>query len=163
MAFGQSMGASVVLATAASRPREVDGIALSNPYVFDARLRLLPLGRRFVRNLPGVANDIALPGQDENADDAMPVSAVAEMAAMMHVVRSTLPSLRKPVIVFRSGTDHVVPRSNAAKVLARIGSERAELIECPDSYHVVTLDHDAPLVRARLLGFARELDAARGA
>jgi carboxylesterase len=162
VAFGQSMGGSVVLATAASHPRGVDGIALANPYVFDVRLRLLPAARRFVRNLKGIANDIAKPGEDENADEAMPVEAVAEMAAMMRVVRASLPSLRQPVLIFRSGADHVIPRSNAERVLARIGSDRKELIACPRSYHVVTLDHDAPLVRERLLAFANDLDVGQG-
>ena len=42
-----------------------------------------------------------------------------------------------------------------------LGSERKELIHCPRSYHVITLDHDAPMVRERVLAFARELDKAR--
>jgi hypothetical protein len=34
-------------------------------------------------------------------------------------------------------------------------------VPCPNSYHVVTLDHDAPLVRDRVLAFANELDVGR--
>jgi carboxylesterase len=68
--------------------------------------------------------------------------------------------VRQPVVVFRSGTDHVVPGANARKVLERIGSARTELVPCPRSFHVVTLDHDAPLVRERVRSFALELDAA---
>lgn len=159
--FGQSMGASVVLRLVAERPADVEGIALANPYVFDARHLLIPVGRRFLRNARGIANDIAMPGQDENADDRLPVPAVAEMAAMMRGVRSELPSIRQPAVIFVSGDDHVIPRTNARKVLERIGSERKELVECPRSFHVVTLDHDAPLVRERVLAFARNLDAAK--
>ena len=70
----------------------------------------------------------------------MPVPAIAQMAAMMKHVRAALPEIRQPLVVFRSGTDHVIPRSNAARVLERIGSERRELVPCPNSYHVVTLD-----------------------
>lgn len=162
VALGQSMGASVVLSLAASRPHEVDGMALTNPYVFDRRLLAVPVGRRFLRNVKGVANDIARPGQDERGYGTMPVPAIVEMAAMMRLVRAALPEIRQPVVIFRSGTDHVVPRSNAGKVLERIGSERRQLVPCPNSYHVVTLDHDAPLVRERVLAFARELDAAKG-
>ncbi|HEY7756380.1 MAG TPA: alpha/beta fold hydrolase [Actinomycetota bacterium] len=162
VAFGQSMGASVALALAASRPADVDGLALANPYVSDARHAVIPLGRLVLRDVRGVANDIALPGVDENADERMPVAAVAEMAAMLRVVRSALPTIRQPVVVFRSGVDHVIPRSNARKLLDRIGSQRTELVACPRSFHVVTLDHDAPLVRERVLAFARELDGAKG-
>ncbi len=160
--LGQSMGASVVLSLVASRPHEVEGIALTNPYVFDRRLLAVPVGGRFLRTIKGVSNDIAKPGQDEHGDRVMPVPAIAEMAAMMKRVRVSLPEIRQPIVVFRSATDHVVPRRNAEKVLERIGSEHQELIVCPNSYHVVTLDHDAPLVRERVLAFARELDGAKG-
>lgn len=159
--FGQSMGASVVLSLATSRPHEVDGIALTNPYVFDRRLLAVPIGSRFLKDVKGVANDIAKPGQDERGDVVMPVPAIAQMSAMMKHVRAALPQIRQPIVVFRSGTDHVVPPSNAEKVLARIASPRRELVPCPNSYHVVTLDFDAPLVQERVLAFARALDAAK--
>jgi carboxylesterase len=157
--FAQSMGASVALLLASSRPSEIDGLALANPYVFDARLLVAPVGRLVLREVKGIANDIAKPGQDENADKRMPVPAILEMAALLRRARAVLPSIRHPVVVFRSGTDHVIPGANARKVLERIGSERTELVPCPRSYHVVTLDHDAPLVRERVRSFALELDA----
>ena len=80
---------------------------------------------------------------------------------MMRVVRSELPEILQPLLLFRSGHDHVIPGSNARKVFERIGSARKELVECPASFHVVTLDRDAPLVRDRTLAFVRELAAAR--
>jgi carboxylesterase len=159
--FGQSMGGAVVLALAAARPHDVDGIALANPYVFDARHALAPIVRWLPRDLKGVANDIAKPGEDENADDRIPVATAIQMAALTRLVRSELPEILQPTVVFKSGADHVIPRSNARKVLERIGSTRKDLVPCPRSYHVVTLDHDAPLVRERLLSFARDLDAAK--
>lgn len=159
--LGQSGGASVVLTVVASRPHDVDGIALTNPYVFDARLLAVPVGRRVLRDWKGVANDIAKPGQDEHGYRRTPVAAIAELSELMRFVRAALPEIRQPVVVFRSGTDHVIPRSNALKVLERIGSERKQLVPCPNSYHVVTLDHDAPLVQERVLAFANELDAER--
>lgn len=159
--FGQSMGASVVLSLAASRPHEVDGIALTNPYVFDRRLLAVPIGSRFLKDVKGIANDVAKPGADEHGDTVMPVPAIAQMAAMLKHVRAALPEIRQPIVVFGSRTDHVIPRSNAERVLERIGSERRELVLCPNSYHVVTLDYDGPLVQELVLAFARELDDAR--
>jgi carboxylesterase len=161
VAFGQSMGGAVVLRLVASRPGGVEGIALANPYVFDARHLVIPVGRLFLREVGGIANDIAMPGQDENADDHMPVPAVAEMATMLRHVRRDLPSIRVPAVVFVSGADHVIPKGSARKVYERLGAERKELVPCPRSYHVVTLDHDAPLVSERVLAFARELDTGR--
>ena len=162
VAFGQSGGGSVILAVVASRPHDVDGVALTNPYVFDARLLAIPVGRRVLRDWRGIANDIAKPGQDERGYERLPVAGLAELSELTRFVRSVLPEIRQPTVVFRSGADHVIPRSNAVKVLQRIGSERKQLVDCPNSYHVVTLDHDAALVRERVLAFANELDAGKG-
>lgn len=161
VAFGQSMGGAVVLRLVASRPGDVEGVALANPYVFDTRHLLIPVARHFVREVGGVANDIAKPGQDENADERMPVPAVAEMAEMLRHVRRDLGSIRVPAVIFVSGADHVIPNGSARKVYERIGSERKELVPCPRSYHVVTLDHDAPRVCERVLTLALDLDAGR--
>jgi carboxylesterase len=161
VAFGQSGGASVVLALVASRPHDVDGIAITNPYVFDARLLTLPIGRRVLRDWKGIANDIAKPGQDEHGYRRTPVAGLVELSELTRFVRSVLHEIRQPIVVFRSSTDHVIPRSNGLKVLERVGSERKQLVDCPNSFHVITLDHDAPLVRERVLAFATQLDAER--
>lgn len=129
--------------------------------MFDRRLLAVPVFRHVLRNWNAVANDIAKPGVDENGDAVTPVARLAEMSAMLRVVRSALPGIRQPLVIFHSGTDHVAPRSNPKRVLARIGSERTELVPCPRSYHVVTLDHDAPIVRERLLAFAQEAGGER--
>jgi carboxylesterase len=91
VAFGLSMGGSVVLALAASRSSDVHGIALANPYVFDSRHLLIPVGKRFLRDVPGTPNDIAKPGMDEMAYDRMPVPAIVSMAVMMKGVRAATP------------------------------------------------------------------------
>jgi len=161
VAFGQSMGGAIALHLAATRAGEVDAIALANPYVFDIRHAVIPVGRLVLREVNGVANDISITGVEENADARMPVPAIAQMAAMLRLVRRELSAIRQPVVLFRSANDHVIPRGGPAKVLARLGSVRKQLVECPSSFHVVTLDRDAPLVRERLLAFAREIDAAR--
>ena len=159
--FAQSMGAAVALHLAATRPDDVDGLALANPYVSDARLLITPVGRLFLREVKGVADDISIEAETEIAYPRMPVPALAEMAAMLRIVRGELARVRQPLVVFRSGTDHVIPSSNARRVLEGVGSSRKELVECRDSFHVVTLDRDAPLVRERTLAFVRELAAAR--
>ena len=159
--FGQSMGASVVLHLAATRGADVDGVALANPYVFDARHLLIPVARWFVRSTKGIANDIAKQGQDEVAYERMPTPAIVQLAAMLRTVRRELGEVRQPIVIFASGTDHVVSTANPRKVIAAVGSRTTEVVACPRSYHVVTLDHDAATVRERLLAFARSLDAER--
>jgi len=62
-----------------------------------------------------------------------------------------------PLLVFRSQLDHVIPRGNVRRVLDRVGSTRRDLVACPNSFHVVTLDHDAPMVQERVLDFVKTL------
>jgi carboxylesterase len=157
--FAQSMGGTVALHLAATRPGDLDGIVLVNPYVFDARLYAAPVGRRLLRDVKGIADDISIEGVTEGGYARMPLPAIAQMGAMLRVVRGELARIRQPLLVFRSGTDHVIPRSNARRVLRRIGSSRKDLVECPGSFHVVTLDRDAPPVRERTLAFVREIAA----
>jgi carboxylesterase len=156
--FGQSMAASLAVHLAASRPDAVDGLALSSPYVFDLRHALLPIGRWFVRNLKGFdEGDIKKPGLNELAYDRLPVPAIVTMAALMKRARAELSQIRAPALVFAPRKDHTIPESNPRRVVEALGSARKELIECPNSYHVITLDNDAPMVRERVLSFARQL------
>lgn len=159
--LGQSMGGALAVHLAATR-QEVDGVVLASPYVFDPRLRLLPIGRLVLRRLKGIGNDIARPGQDEMAYEAIPVESLATMYELLQRARADLRSVRCPALVFEPAADHTIPRSNPRKVFAGLGSDRKTLVRCPNSYHVITLDHDAEMVAARILTFARELDAQGG-
>jgi carboxylesterase len=158
--FGQSMAASLAVHLAASRPDAVDGLVLCSPYVFDPRHVLIPIGRWFVRSIKGFnAGDIKKSGQDELAYDRLPVPGIVTMAALMKRARAELARVRAPALVFAPGADHTIPASNPRRVFDALGSAHKELIECPESYHVITLDNDAPMVRERVLRFARELAA----
>ena len=159
--FGQSMGGALAIQVAATHPGDLDGLVLCSPYVFDVRLMALPVGRLFMKQVKGIGNDIAKPGQDEGAYDVLPVEGISTMFRLLQLARVALPKVRAPALVFEAGTDHAIPRSNPRKVFEALGSERKELIHCPRSYHVITLDHDAPMVRERVLAFARELDETR--
>ena len=159
--LGQSMGGALAVHLAATHPADLDGLVLCSPYVFDLRLIGLPVGRLFLKQVKGIGNDIAKPGQDEGAYDVLPVEAISTMFRLLTFARAELPEVRTPALVFEPGQDHAIPRSNPRKVYEALGSPRKELIRCPRSYHVITLDHDAEMVRERVLAFARELDAAK--
>jgi carboxylesterase len=128
-----------------------------NPYPFDARLLILPVARRVKRTAKAVGDDIALRGVTEIAYSELPVPAVAQMARAQRLARRDLSNVTAPVLVFRSTRDHVIPRSNARRVFDALGSTRKELIDCPSSFHVVSLDHDASMVRARALDLLRSV------
>jgi carboxylesterase len=155
--FAQSFGAALAVHLAAERADEVDGLALLSPYLFDARLRFLPIARLVKRQAKAVGDDIARPGVTELAYPALPVRAITTMAELQTIARRDLPRVTAPALVFRPGQDHTIPRSNPQRVFDALGSSRKELVECPSSYHVVSLDHDAPMVRARVLEFLRAL------
>jgi len=157
--LAQSMGAALAVHLAATRPSDVDGLVLCSPYVFDLRLLAIPVGRIFVRQVRGVGNDIARPGQDEKAYEVMPVEGISTMFRLLQFARAELPRVRTPALVFQPGQDHTVPRSNPRKVFEALGSERKELIACTRSFHVITLDHDADMVRERVRAFALDLDS----
>lgn len=159
--LAQSMGGAIAIHLAATDPGALDGLALCSPYVFDLRLMALPVGRLFLRQVKGIGNDIARPGQDERAYDVMPVEGIATMFHLLTRARAELPKVRTPTLVFEPGADHTIPRSNPRKVYEALGSERKELIRCPRSFHVITLDHDAEMVRERVRAFAVGLDEAR--
>ena len=153
----QSFGAALAVRLAARSPEAVDAIALLSPYLFDARLLILPVARHVKRTAKAVGDDIARPGVIELAYPELPVRAVAAMAEVQRLARRDLPRVTAPALVFRPGHDHVIPRSNPRRVFEALGSARKELVECPSSYHVISLDHDAPMVQARVLELLRSL------
>jgi carboxylesterase len=159
--LGQSMGGALAIHLAATDPGALDGLVLCSPYVFDVRLMALPVGRLLLKQVKGVGNDIAKPGQDERAYDVLPVEGIVTMFRLLMHARAELPRVRAPALVFEPGKDHTIPRSNPRKVHAALGSARKELIRCPRSFHVITLDHDAEMVRERVRDFALDLDAAK--
>jgi carboxylesterase len=157
--FGQSMGGAIALLLAADRRTDVSGLALANPYVWDPKLVLVPLVVPLVRSVKGVAGDIRKPGMTEGGYRRIPLRAVATMRELLRTADRRLSDVTAPLVVFRSGEDHAIPKVNAERVLARVASARKDLVPCPNSYHVVSLDHDAEMVRERVLAFGRSLEA----
>lgn len=157
LVVAQSFGAALGVHLAAQRSAEVDGLALLSPYLFDARLMVLPVARFVKRRSKAVGDDIARPGVTELAYPEVPIPALLTMAEFLKIARRDLPTVVAPALVFRPGRDHTIPRSNARRVLDALGSPRKGLVECPDSYHVISLDHDAPMAQARILDFLSTL------
>lgn len=158
-----SFGAAIALHLAARHPDAVKGVALVNAYVRDRRIALTPFLWPLIPPRKGVGNDIKKPGEDELPNERIPVRGLAEVARFLRVVAGELPSVRQPLLVFNAREDHVVPRGTAQWLLRRVGSERKELVELPNSYHVATLDHDAELIFERTHEFAEAVTAAHGA
>lgn len=145
--FGQSMGGTLALRLAQRYP-DIAGLTLVNPSVTTRRRgqALLPLASRVLPSLPGIPGDIAKPGGFELAYNRLPLRAMTSLRELWAQVRVELPVIRQPLLVYRSRVDHIVEAVNAQIVLEGVGShDRTELV-LPNSYHVATLDHDAPTV-----------------
>ena len=57
------------------------------------------------------------------------------------------------MLLLRSPQDHVVPASSSALLLSRISSQDVTEVLLEESYHVATLDNDAPRIFAESADF----------
>ncbi|MGQ0846076.1 MAG: alpha/beta hydrolase [Sporichthyaceae bacterium] len=157
--MGLSMGGALALRLAEREGSRVAGVVVVNPSVLsrNPKLKALPLLHRFVPSLPGIASDVRKPGVTELAYDRTPLRALESLRRAWPVVRADLPRVTAPLLLMRSLVDHVVESDSSAEVLARVSStDRAEVV-LHDSYHVATLDHDAPRIYEASLAFVRRL------
>ena len=156
---GLSMGGCLALDLAERRGRDVTGLVLVNPLVNRDRrdIVLLPLLKHVVPAFPGVSNDIKKVGSDEVAYARTPLRAAHSMFQGIRVVRSRLPEVTQPLLLFRSRTDKVVDPSSGRIIMATVSSRDLEERVLEDSYHVATLDHDAPAVFDGTVEFVRRV------
>lgn len=145
---GLSMGGALALQLAQGHGPRISGLVLVNPAVKfdDPRTLLLPVLKHVVGSLGAIGNDISKEGVTELAYTRTPLKAAhSQLAAWQSVVRD-LPEVTQPVLLLRSPQDHVVPASSSALILSRISSRDVTEILLEDSYHVATLDNDAPRI-----------------
>ena len=72
-------------------------------------------------------------------------------------MRGRLGALTCPLLVIYSRDDHSVPPENSKALPTLVGSKNVTVLELQDSYHVVPLDNDLPLVDERVASFAESL------
>jgi len=140
-----SVGSALALRLAEQYGERVAGMSLVNPIITqkDSRYRLIPLLRRMVPALPGTANDIAKPGQDEGGYPRIPLSSLHSLMLAGPQLRADLPKITSPLLIFKSSIDHVVGTSSVPFILSSVSSTDVTLVKLERSYHVATLDYDA--------------------
>lgn len=160
---GLSMGGCLALRLAEQRPDDVAGVVLVNPAVAsrDPRLKAVPLLKHVLPSMAAIGGDIKKPGVAEGAYDRTPLRALHSMMQMWDDVRDGLDRVQAPVLFFRSVEDHVVDESTLALVRERVRPDLLTVVELTDSYHVATVDHDAPLIRERSAAFVAEVTGGR--
>lgn len=157
-AMGLSMGGTMVIRLAEQRPAEVAGLVVVNPSLGTDRKDIkyaLPLLRRFVPSLPGIASDIRKPDTTELAYDRTPLKAMHSLSRLWPQVAADLPKLTAPVLLYRSRVDHVVEPMSGRLLRTTASSTEVTEVILEESFHVATLDHDAPAILAGSLEFVR--------
>lgn len=149
-----SMGGALAVHMATRHHDRLRGLVVINPYIHDPRLAAASVAGVFVRSIKGVINDIKKPGQDEVGYDRIPTKVLPSLHRLLKTAEADLPRVRLPLLVFSSPEDHTVKPANARLFFERAGSTDKELIPLTNSYHVATLDNDAPAMFDRILGFA---------
>jgi esterase/lipase len=155
---GLSMGGTLATRLAEVRADDVAGLVLVNPALLTQRLdaKLLPLISRFTGSWAPIASDIKKPGVTELAYPKLPTRAMMQLRQLWAATRADLGRVTAPVIVFHSVEDHVVEPVNSTVLLAGVGSADTTEVLLEDSYHVATLDNDAPKIFAGSVDWIRE-------
>jgi carboxylesterase len=156
--FGLSMGGCLALRLAEVHGSAVRGLVLVNPSLApDTKLFLLaPVLKHVPLSLPGIASDIKKPGGREFGYDRVPVRAAATLPRLWGVTTRHLGDVTQPVLIYRSTVDHVVGPASMRVLLQGLATSQVTVRECPDSYHVATLDNDAGAIFEGSVAFVRD-------
>ncbi|MCA1710652.1 MAG: alpha/beta fold hydrolase [Actinobacteria bacterium] len=156
-AMGLSMGGTLVLRLAEERAEQVAGVVVVNASLGTDRkdAKLAPLLSKVIPSFPGIGSDIKKEGVTELAYAKIPLKAVASLQGMWPVVAEDLAKISCPVLVYRSRVDHVVPPVSGETLMKGLAGGTVEERVLEDSYHVATLDNDAPAIFDGSLAFVR--------
>ncbi len=162
---GLSMGGTLACWLAEHHPG-IAGIAVVNPLAdppveefTDGIRALLDAGTEVI---DGIGSDIAKEGVVEAAYPRTPLAAALSLFEGVGEVAGRLSAIRCPTLLFSSREDHVVDPASGDR-LERSVSGPVVRVRLDRSYHVATLDWDAPLIEQGVVDFALEVMGGPGA
>ncbi|MGI8536563.1 MAG: alpha/beta hydrolase [Mycobacteriales bacterium] len=155
--MGLSMGGTLALRLAELRAADVAGLVVVNASLGSQRrdVKLAPALSRVLASRPGAGSDIKKAGVSELAYPRTPLKALASLLQAWPVVCADLPRITCPVLAYRSRIDHVVEPVSGRLLLAGLAGGTVEERVLDNSYHVATLDNDAPTIFQGSLEFVR--------
>jgi carboxylesterase len=118
--------------------------------------KLLPLLAKVFPGWAPIGSDVKKPGVVEQAYPKLPTRAMLGLSRLWVATRGDLAKITAPLLVFRSREDHVVEPASTEALLAGVSSTDATEVVLENSYHVATLDNDAPLIFERTAEWIRE-------
>jgi carboxylesterase len=152
---GLSMGATLACWLTERHP-EIVGVTVVNPLLqsppqefLDGIQSLLDAGTESVE---GIGSDIAKDGAVEAAYSGTPLAPALSLFEAADKVGKNLGEIRCPSLLFSSRVDHVVDPASGDLFEASVGGP-LERVYLERSYHVATLDWDAPLIEERVVKF----------
>ncbi len=162
---GLSMGGGLALRLAEQHHDKIAGLVLVNPAIMlsDKRLLVLPVLRRLMPSLAGIASDIAKPQVDEGGYSRTPLNALASQTLLWRDIRKNLAGVDQPLLIFRSLVDHVVDPSSVALICQAVSSTEVTERLLHRSYHVATMDYDAEDIFTESIEFINRVLSARQA
>ena len=156
---GLSMGGTLSCWLAATH-QAIAGIAVVNPMVdppneeYRGAIRsLLDTGTDWA---PGIGSDIAKEGVTEAAYDGAPLAAALSFFEGVDELFPRLADIRCPVLLFSSRQDHVVEPGSGDVLAGAVGGP-VERVFLERSYHVATLDWDAPVIEEKVVAFCDDV------
>lgn len=158
---GLSMGGALVLRLAEDHPDRVAGLVLVNPAVGTKRfdVKLLPVLKHLVPSFPGLANDIKKPGVDERGYDRTPLKAIHSLIQTWPAIVADLPRITAPLLYLRSTVDHVVDEVSQPLITSKVSSRDITEVRLENSFHVATIDNDAPKIFEESAAFVARVTA----
>ena len=156
---GFSMGAAASLHVAARYQSQLTGLILVNPMIHrkNAWPTAVKIASRLVKSFGTAGSDIKREDVTQWKYDRTPMRAAHQLLRLLEETRPLLPTIKLPLLLFRSAIDHTLPASNSDVILSSIGSDEKREITLQNSYHVAPLDHDQRLIFTDSLRFIREL------
>jgi carboxylesterase len=164
-AGGLSMGGALVLRLAEEHPDGVAGLIVVNPSLGTARRDAAVWGtmRHVVKSTRAIGSDIRRPGVTELAYERTPVAGAYQMTLLWKATAASLGRITAPTLLFRSRVDHVVEPLSGRLLRAGCTSCDVEERILEDSYHVATLDNDAPAIFSGSVDWIRRHSTVLGA
>jgi carboxylesterase len=155
---GLSMGGTLTCWLAEHHP-EIAGIAVVNPLIQApdeaSRQGISAMVEAGTEVFDGIGSDIKKEGVVEAAYAGTPLAPVLSLFGGADAVRAGLGDIHCPTLLLSSREDHVVEPVSGDVLAASVGGP-IERVHLENSYHVATLDYDAPLIEKSVVDFAFE-------
>ena len=109
---------------------------------------------RFLRrSSAAVRGDIKKPGGTDVGYDRTSLRAAYSLEQLGQLVTADLGKIRQPVLLATSREDHVVAPADGEVVWSAMSQAAKRRLWFDNSFHLVTLDNDAPLLFAESANF----------